>query len=107
MASTSNLRTMDDLCIEYRHLVWSHPEAADGLDVTAALRRANFYQLLDFAVMLGSDRRRSVWDMIRTRELAIGLSGGSALSERSLGIHINLWWGLVQLVCGGLLLFHD
>ena len=37
--------------------------------------------------------------------VGVGLFGGAALSAQSLGINMNLWWGLVQLVFGGLMLF--
>ena len=36
--------------------------------------------------------------------LVVGLVGGPALTEKSLGVNINLWWGLVMLVFGGLML---
>jgi hypothetical protein len=32
--------------------------------------------------------------------VGVGLLGGPELSEKSLGINMNLWWGLVQLVFG-------
>ena len=37
--------------------------------------------------------------------VGVGLFGGPALTEQSLGINMNLWWGLVQLVFGVLMLF--
>ncbi len=36
--------------------------------------------------------------------VGVGLFGGAALTEQSLGINMNLWWGLVQLVFGVLML---
>lgn len=36
--------------------------------------------------------------------LAVGLVGGPELTEKSLGVNINLWWGLVMLVFGGVML---
>ena len=36
---------------------------------------------------------------------AVGLFGSPALAEKSLGININLWWGLCQVVFGGLMLW--
>ena len=33
-----------------------------------------------------------------------GLVSDSAIYERSLGINVNLWWGLVLLVFGGFML---
>jgi predicted MFS family arabinose efflux permease len=30
----------------------------------------------------------------------VGLFGGPELSQKSLGINMNLWWGLVMLVFG-------
>jgi hypothetical protein len=30
----------------------------------------------------------------------VGLFGGAELTEKSLGINMNLWWGLVMLVFG-------
>jgi hypothetical protein len=32
--------------------------------------------------------------------VGVGLLGGPELTEKSLGINMNLWWGLVQLVFG-------
>jgi hypothetical protein len=32
--------------------------------------------------------------------VGVGLLGGPELSEKSLGINMNLWWGLVQLLFG-------
>jgi hypothetical protein len=34
-----------------------------------------------------------------------GLAGPSADYQRSLGINVNLWWGLVMLVFGALMFF--
>ena len=34
----------------------------------------------------------------------VGLFGGPALVEKSLGLNVNLWWGLFQLVFGLLML---
>ncbi len=36
--------------------------------------------------------------------VGVGLFGGAALTEQSLGVNMNLWWGLVQLVFGVLML---
>ena len=36
--------------------------------------------------------------------VVFGLSSDAAIYERSLGININLWWGLVLLVFGGVML---
>ena len=36
--------------------------------------------------------------------VGVGLFGGAALTAQSLGINLNLWWGIVQLVFGGLML---
>ena len=36
--------------------------------------------------------------------VGVGLFGGPALTEQSLGINMNLWWGLVQFVFGVLML---
>lgn len=30
----------------------------------------------------------------------VGLFGGAELSQKSLGINMNLWWGLVMLLFG-------
>ncbi len=35
----------------------------------------------------------------------VGLFGGAELAQKSLGINMNLWWGLVQFVFGALMLF--
>lgn len=32
--------------------------------------------------------------------VGVGLLGGPALAVQSLGINLNLWWGLFQLVFG-------
>ena len=37
--------------------------------------------------------------------VGVGLLGSPALSEQSLGININLWWGVVQFVFGASMLF--
>ena len=34
----------------------------------------------------------------------VGLFGDAALIEKSLGINMNLWWGLAQLIFGVLML---
>ena len=34
---------------------------------------------------------------------AYGLASDKAIYERSLGININLWWGLVMLAFGGIM----
>jgi hypothetical protein len=34
-----------------------------------------------------------------------GLLGGTAEYSRSLGINVNLWWGLIMLLFGGLMFF--
>ena len=34
-----------------------------------------------------------------------GLISDPAIYQRSLGININLWWGLVMLLFGGLMIF--
>ncbi len=31
--------------------------------------------------------------------------GNTAMYERSLGLNVNLWWGLLSLVFGGIMLF--
>ena len=36
--------------------------------------------------------------------VGVGSFGGAALSDVSLGINMNLWWGLVQLVFGVVML---
>ena len=36
--------------------------------------------------------------------VAVGLVGGPALTAQSLGVNINLWWGVVMLAFGGLML---
>ena len=37
--------------------------------------------------------------------IALGLFGGEALTEKSLGIDMNLWWGIVELLFGAAMLF--
>ena len=37
--------------------------------------------------------------------LSYGLFSGTAAYSRSLGIDVNLWWGLIMLLFGGLMLF--
>ena len=34
-----------------------------------------------------------------------GLVGGTAEYSRSLDINVNLWWGLIMLIFGGLMFF--
>jgi hypothetical protein len=34
-----------------------------------------------------------------------GLFNGTAAYSRSLGINVNLWWGLIMLLFGGLMFF--
>ncbi|MGC3989681.1 MAG: hypothetical protein QM796_08395 [Chthoniobacteraceae bacterium] len=34
----------------------------------------------------------------------VGLLGGPELTAKSLGINMNLWWGLVQLAFGSVML---
>ena len=36
--------------------------------------------------------------------VGVGLFGGPELTEKSLGINMNLWWGLVQLIFGASML---
>ncbi len=43
----------------------------------------------------------SVFGLILT---GVGAFGGAELSVKSLGINMNLWWGLVMLVFGVLML---
>ena len=43
----------------------------------------------------------TVYGLILT---GVGLFGGAALTEKSLGINMNLWWGLVMLAFGLLML---
>jgi putative Mn2+ efflux pump MntP len=33
------------------------------------------------------------------------LTGGDAMYQRSLGMNVNVWWGAVLLLFGGLMLF--
>ncbi len=37
--------------------------------------------------------------------IGVGLFGSAALTEQSLGVNMNLWWGVVQFVFGALMLF--
>ena len=53
---------MAELRARYRHFVWSNPDGAkNDVYIAAALRRANFFELLDFAAVLGLDRLEAVW----------------------------------------------
>ena len=36
--------------------------------------------------------------------VVVGMVGGPALTEKSLGVNINLWWGVAMLVFGGVML---
>lgn len=36
--------------------------------------------------------------------IIVGLVGGPALVQQSLGVNINLWWGLIMLAFGGTML---
>ena len=42
--------------------------------IAAALRRANFFELLDFAVVLGLDRLEAVWARLQSGEPPVSLS---------------------------------
>jgi hypothetical protein len=44
----------------------------------------------------------SVFGLILT---GVGMFGGAELSQQSLGINMNLWWGLVMLLFGLTMLF--
>ena len=35
----------------------------------------------------------------------VGIFGGTELSHKSLDINMNLWWGLFQMLFGGVMLF--
>ena len=35
--------------------------------------------------------------------IAVGLVGGPAMVAQSLGVNINLWWGIIMLVFGGIM----
>lgn len=35
----------------------------------------------------------------------VGIFGGADLSQKSLGINMNLWWGLFQVLFGASMLF--
>ena len=62
MASEAHCKSMAELRARYRHFVWSNPDGAeDGVYIAAALRRANFFELLDFATALGMDRLEAIW----------------------------------------------
>ena len=37
--------------------------------------------------------------------IGVGSFGDASLREQSLGINMNLWWGVVQLVFGAAMLF--
>jgi hypothetical protein len=37
--------------------------------------------------------------------VALGIFGDAALVQKSLGVNINLWWGLVMTAFGGLMLW--
>ena len=43
-------------------LVWSNPDADDGVRIRAALLRPQFPRLLDIAVEFGLDRLRQEWN---------------------------------------------
>src|SRR5437016_3847106 len=45
-------------------LVWSNPEADDGVHIHAALLRPRFDRLLDIAVEFGLDRLRLEWSTL-------------------------------------------
>ena len=62
-------RTAAALRAKYRHFVWSNPDgAADDVYVAAALRRASFFELLDFAAVLGLGRLEAVWTELLASE---------------------------------------
>ena len=49
-------------------LVWSNPEADDGIYIRAALLRPRFTRLLDIALEFGLDRLRREWDWLQAEE---------------------------------------
>ncbi len=50
---------------------------------------------LDIRIPLGT-----LFSLLGILLAGYGLHGGSSLARRSLGINIDLWWGLVLLVFG-------
>ena len=62
-------KTMAELRQRYRHLVWSNPDGAhDDIYLYAVLASANFYQILDFAVVLGLEPLQAAWQRLLTAE---------------------------------------
>jgi hypothetical protein len=57
---------------------------------------------------MGIDLRYPVGLLFMTFGLLLviyGLFAGTAAYSRSLGIDVNLWWGLIMLIFGGLMFF--
>ncbi len=54
---------------------------------------------LDIRVPIGA-----LFSLLGVLLAAYGLAGGHALANRSLGINIDLWWGLVLAVFGAAML---
>lgn len=57
---------------------------------------------------MGLDIRTPIGQMFTILGLLLtgyGLVSDKAIYARSLGINVNLWWGLVLLVFGGVMLF--
>lgn len=50
---------------------------------------------LDIRIPIGA-----LFTLLGTLLAGYGLFGGAALARRSLGINIDLWWGMVLLVFG-------
>ena len=54
---------------------------------------------LDIRIPLGA-----LFSLLGILLAGYGLHGGAALARRSLGINIDLWWGVVLLVFGAAML---
>ena len=55
---------------------------------------------LDIRIPIGA-----LFAVLGTLLAGYGLAGGPALAQRSLGLDIDLWWGLVMLAFGALMLW--
>ena len=73
---------MAELRARYHHFLWSNPDGAeDGVYIAAALRRANFFELIDFASALGLDRLEAVWMELLTGEPPVSPSLAAEVSR--------------------------
>lgn len=67
----------------HRGLVWSNPDADDGVFIRAALVRPRFGRLLDIALEFGLDRIRHEWKYLQ-QDKSLEVERARAIVERIL-----------------------